>query len=248
MSDIAVTYVGGPTALLEYAGVRFIIDPTFDLPQVYAPRKGLFHTKTVGPALTVSELGRVDAALLSHHHHRDNLDILGLEMMLQLPAVISTTKAHEDLGDIVVGLEPWQETHLSGVSITAVPALHGPPGSESRGPVIGFVLRAEGCPDVYISGDNASLDIVKSVRDAFGVIPISVLFAGAAMIPTVDGRLTMSASDAVVAAEILGSTTIVGLHTEDWVHLTESRDDLRRAFAEVVGYTETPRGVRVLLN
>jgi len=29
------------------------------------------------------------------------------------------------------GLEPWSSVEIDGVTVTAVPALHGPPGSES---------------------------------------------------------------------------------------------------------------------
>jgi L-ascorbate metabolism protein UlaG (beta-lactamase superfamily) len=32
-SEIALTYLGGPSAVLEYGGLRFLIDPTFDEPQ-----------------------------------------------------------------------------------------------------------------------------------------------------------------------------------------------------------------------
>ena len=34
-NDLAMTftYLGGPTVLLEYAGLRFLTDPTFDAPQ-----------------------------------------------------------------------------------------------------------------------------------------------------------------------------------------------------------------------
>lgn len=31
---LAVTVVGGPTALLEWAGLRLLLDPTFDPPTV----------------------------------------------------------------------------------------------------------------------------------------------------------------------------------------------------------------------
>ncbi|MDP9841514.1 MBL fold metallo-hydrolase [Streptosporangium lutulentum] len=248
MPDIALTYIGGPTALLEYGGVRFLTDPTFDAPQTYEPRNGFAHTKTHGPALAPSELGAVDLALVSHHHHGDNLDILGAALLRDLPLTISTTKAAEDLGGTVVGLEPWASVQVGKVTITAVPALHGPPGSEGRGPVIGFVLRTAEAPSVYVSGDNASLPYVKSIAERFGKIDISLLFAGAARIPVAEGELTLSSADAVLAAGILASDTVVGLHTEDWAHLTESREDFRRAFAGEGRYVETPRAHRVILR
>jgi hypothetical protein len=61
------------------------------------------------------------------------------------------------------GLAPWDARELTrpdgGVlTVTAVPARHGPEGFEERtGPVTGFVLTAPDLPTVYVSGDNASL-------------------------------------------------------------------------------------------
>ena len=48
--------------------------------------------------------------------------------------------------------------------MTAVHAQHGPDGSdEIQGPVLGFVLSAPGADPVYVSGDNASRDVVRAI-------------------------------------------------------------------------------------
>src|SRR5690606_11287218 len=57
MTTTHVSYVGGPTALVEYGGLRILLDPTFDEPRHY-PKHDL--TKTAGPGLTTAELGPVD--------------------------------------------------------------------------------------------------------------------------------------------------------------------------------------------
>jgi L-ascorbate metabolism protein UlaG (beta-lactamase superfamily) len=56
-----VTVVGGPTALIEYAGLRWLTDPTFSEPGEYENL-----VKTTSPALSVDQLGQVDVVLLSH--------------------------------------------------------------------------------------------------------------------------------------------------------------------------------------
>jgi L-ascorbate metabolism protein UlaG (beta-lactamase superfamily) len=247
MSTVTVTYIGGPTAVLEYAGLRILLDPTFDSPQTYLS-DGENLVKTTGPGMAVDELGVIDLILLSHHEHEDNLDYSGRELVLRTPT-LSTAKAGVDLGKPVIGLDSWESHGVGGMTITAAPALHGPPGCEpTLGPVIGFVLEAPDEPTVYVSGDNASLHLVRQIADRFPDIDIAILFAGAARVPSIDAALTLTSADAAEAASILGASTVVGLHTEDWEHFSETRAQLEAAFAGTGLLVETPRGESVELT
>jgi L-ascorbate metabolism protein UlaG (beta-lactamase superfamily) len=243
MSRFAVTYIGGPTAVLEYAGMRILTDPTFDEPQTYADPGSTPLVKTRGPGVDAADLGQIDLVLLSHHEHPDNLDVSGAEWLIGRP-VLSTLEAAHDLD--VTGLAPWEKITVGHVTVTAVPALHGPAGSEEFvGTVTGFVLQCEEEPNVYISGDNASLDLVREIAAQFPAIDYAVIFAGAARVPAIDAPLTLTSTDAVEAARILGAAQVVGLHTEDWEHFSETRAQLEAAFAGTGLLASTPRGVRV---
>jgi len=250
VSTTAITYIGGPTALLEYAGLRIVTDPTFDPPQTYDEPGTATLVKTRGPALARSEVWPVDLVLLSHHAHKDNLDWEGLELLAQGPLTLSTTLAASDLwGGSVVGLDDWESHMVGNVTVTVVPALHGPPGSEPRvGPVVGFVLEAPDEPTVYFSGDNASLPLVEQIADRFPAIDIALISAGAARVPGIDAPLTLTSTGAADAAALLGATKIVALHSEDWEHFTETPDDLEEAFGSTGLLVPTPRGERVLLG
>jgi len=245
----AITYVGGPTAIFEYAGLTIVTDPTFDPPMTYAEPGSTVLVKTVGPAVQRGDLPPVDLVLLSHHGHRDNLDYEGLELIAQGIPTLSTMQAANDLfGGSVSGLDPWEEQVVGAVTVTAVPALHGPVGSEPFvGPVTGFVLESPGEPRVYVSGDNASLPLVQQIAEHFGGVDIALLFAGAARTPRIEGQLTLTSTDAAEAARILGATTVVGLHTEHWQHFSESRQQLEAAFEGTGLLADTPPGVRVVL-
>ena len=250
MSTTTFTWIGGPTAVLEYAGLRIVTDPTFDPPGSYGEPDDSPLVKTAGPGIPRSEIGRVDLVLLSHHEHEDNLDYEGLELLATGVTTLSTMKAGTDLfGGGVIGLDPWETHEISGVTITAVPALHGPPGSEARvGPVIGFVLEAPGEPTIYVSGDNASLPLVEQIAGAFDHIEIAVLFAGAVRVPGIDAYLTLTSAEAREAARLLGVTKVVGIHAEDWEHFTEHTSDLAAAFDGSGLLVPTPRGERVELT
>ena len=82
MTGIRITHVGGPTALLEIGGWRILTDPTFDPPgRRYAFGWGTSSRKLTGPAVAPDALGPVDAVLLTHDHHGDNLDDLGRTLL-----------------------------------------------------------------------------------------------------------------------------------------------------------------------
>ena len=253
MSELAVTYLGGPTVVLEYGGLRILTDPTFDSPGSYPdPQGGQDLVKTAGPALQPDELGTIDLVLLSHHHHEDNLDDSGREFLARVPLTLSTGKAAKELGGTVEALEPGQSRVVGAVTITGTRALHGPAELDPViGPVIGFLLRAEGEPTVYVSGDNASLDVVREVVDTAEGVDVAILHAGAARVKEIDAALTLGSADAAKAAVILAAQQVVGVHTEDWEHFSESREQLVGAFeaaelAEVL--VDTPRGERVVIS
>jgi L-ascorbate metabolism protein UlaG (beta-lactamase superfamily) len=208
-------------------------DPALSPPGEYG---GL--TKLTGPAFDITEHEPIDVVLLSHHHHGDNLDPAGRAFLPSVDRVLSTTRAAAELGGNVVGMEPWSEVEVDAnrggtVKVTAVPAQHGPDGSdELQGPVLGFVLSALGADTVYVSGDNASREVVRAIVQRTGQIGIAILNAGAVQLPKFDGAyLTLSADDAADVAKILGAWVVIPLHFEGWAHFTQGAAQLEAAFS-----------------
>ncbi|MEV4348149.1 MBL fold metallo-hydrolase [Actinoplanes sp. NPDC049596] len=222
---------GGPTVTFRLGGLTFLTDPTFDEAGDY-PIGDRTLTKTAPAAAGPETAGPVDVVLLSHDQHPDNLDRAGRAFAAGTPLVLTTPAGAERLGGNARGLDPGQSTTVGGVRITAVPAQHGPDGTEHLvGPVTGFVLEAEG-RTVYVSGDNASLDVVREIATRFPQIDTAVLFGGAARTPLVGPHnLTLSAADMAEAANILGAAVVVPVHVDSWAHFTESISDVRAAFA-----------------
>ncbi len=228
VTKLGFTFLGGPTAVLELGGIRLLTDPTFDEPGDY-PIGARALTKTE-PSAT-ADVGAIDAVLLSHDQHPDNLDTAGRKFLESTPLTLTTPTGAERLGRTARGLKPWEDAEVGSLTITAVPALHGPEGAEPvTGEVTGFVLRGEGVPTVYVSGDNASLDVVREIGARF-TIDIAVLFAGGARTPLFDGApLTLTSADAAEAAKILNAAKVVPLHFRGWSHFKEGADTLREAF------------------
>lgn len=236
MFSSMLTYIGGPTALLELGGLRFLTDPTFDAPgEEYTTGPITLH-KTTGPAKSAESLGHIDMVLLSHDHHFDNLDHAGRRLLSSATKVLTTPAGAERLGGNAIGLENWQRIDLPTpdgriLSITGTPARHGPPDGD-RGPVTGFVLAFQDAPQdaIYISGDTVWYQGVVEVSRRF-FIHAAILFLGAARVKQVGpAHLTMTAEEAVEAARAFIDAQIIPLHFEDWQHFSESRDEIETTF------------------
>ena len=227
-----VTYIGGPTALLESNGVRLLTDPGFD-PAGMEFRSGSYTlTRTLGPAVPGEELLPIDAVLLSHDHHFDNLDASGRALLPSADCVLTTKDGARRLGGRAIGLEPGESAAVGALTITATPARHGPENGD-RGPVIGFILES---PDAdgatYVSGDTVFYDRLLEIAARWD-IRRALLFMGAARVAAVGPQhLTMTAREAADFARHMPQAKIMPLHFEGWAHFTEGRDVIETVFAE----------------
>jgi L-ascorbate metabolism protein UlaG (beta-lactamase superfamily) len=75
VTGVWITHIGGPTTLIQADGWSLLTDPTFDDPgRRYAFGWGTSSRKMAGPAIVAAHLPPIDAVLLTHDHHGDNLD------------------------------------------------------------------------------------------------------------------------------------------------------------------------------
>jgi L-ascorbate metabolism protein UlaG (beta-lactamase superfamily) len=236
MPDLRLTYVGGPTLLLEADGVRLLTDPTFDPAGTSYPTPVYVLRKLQSPAVSADAVGPIDAVLLSHDHHFDNLDHAGRDLLGRAREVITTAAGAARLGGNARGLAAWESLELATpggrpIRVTGTPARHGPAGVD-RGPVTGFVLEFPGAPGraVYLSGDTVWYEGVAAVAERFPVA-LAILFLGAARVKEVGpANLTFTAAEAVHAARAFAPATIVPIHFEGWAHFAESRVEVEAAF------------------
>jgi len=244
MSTMRITHIGGPTALIEVGGWRILTDPTFDAPgRRYNFGWGTSSKKLAGPAIGADDLGAIDAVLLSHDHHEDNLDPAGRALLPQVGAVITTRSGEKRLArqgaTNARALANWQTTQLEApgktpIEITATPCRHGPPLSRPLvGDVIGFALRWDGQQygAVWISGDTVLYDGVREVPNRVAV-GTAILHLGGVRFP-ISGpfHYTMTAKDAIELTRLTQPHTAIPIHYEGWKHFREGREAIERALA-----------------
>jgi L-ascorbate metabolism protein UlaG (beta-lactamase superfamily) len=235
-----LTHLGGPTLLVEVAGWRILTDPTFDPPgRRYRFGWGTSSTKVSAPAMAVTDVGAVDAILLTHDQHADNLDDAGRLVLAQAPTIVTTRSGARRLGGAARGLAAGDVVTLEDgsrptVSVLATPCRHGPPLSRPIvGDVIGFALTWAGQQRgaLWISGDTV---LHRGLLDATSrmTVGVAVLHLGGVRFPiTGPLRYTMTARDAVQLCARLRPSTAIPVHYEGWTHFAEGRAGIERRLA-----------------
>ena len=239
MTDIRITHIGGPTALIEVNGWRLLTDPTFDAPgRRYTFGWGSSSHKAAGPAVAPADIGPIDAVLLSHDHHADNLDDAGRALLPAAGVVLTTVAGAGRLAGNARGLEPWGVSILDTgdrppIQVTATPCRHGPPASRPiTGDVIGFSLTWDGQQHgaLWISGDTVLYDGVRKVADRIHVGTALLHLGGVQFGVTGPIRYTMTAKDGVELLELIKSHTTIPIHYEGWSHFKQPRSIVDQQF------------------
>lgn len=235
MTEVRFTHIGGPTVLIEFAGWRLLTDPTFDPPgRTYAFGWGTSSRKRTGPAVPPDDVGPVDAVLLSHDHHADNLDDAGRAMLAGAGTVVTTRAGARRLSGAVRGLRAGHTTRLEApgrppIDITATPCRHGPPFSRPvAGAVVGFALTWPGQHHgpLWITGDTVLYPAVRKTAAALRPGTVLLHLGGVRFPLTGPARYTMTAADALDLCDTIRPHTVHPVHYEGWQHFREGPEAL----------------------
>ena len=258
--SLTITHITTATAILNIDGVNFLTDPFFgsiegteydttaaweqvDLEQFgldsIPPPPHLVNKQ--GPSFQLHDLPPIDAVLLSHEDHLDNLDPEGRKL-LDGRKVFTTMDGASNLRPRpgVVGLRPWQTvtSTIGGKEFrsTGTPCKHFPIGEVS-----GFILEtdsfgvdASGKPNaIYFSGDTVYIDELREIGKKWH-ITAALLNLGNATIHLPSGpiQITMDGKQAVRLTRDIDADAMIPIHFESWAHFTEHRADLEKVFTE----------------
>jgi len=234
---------------IEVEGWRLLTDPTFDPPGgSYAFGWGSGSRKLTGPAVTAAEIGPVDAVLVSHDHHGDNLDAAGRALLPAAGAVVTTASGSKRLGGGARGLEPWETTQLEApgrpsIEITATPCRHGPPLSRPvAGDVIGFALRWKGQEHglFWITGDTVLYHAVRRVPERLEVGTMLLHLGCVRFGVTGPLRYSMTGREAVELCRLVEPQIAIPVHYEGWSHFRQGREDVRAGLRRGAGCPGLP--------
>lgn len=190
-----IRLIGHSTVLLEMGGVRLLTDPFFGTWGNPA------YARVTPPALSRTEVGPVDAVLLSHNHwdHTDRTYFRSLSASVPVIAPRRSRWVTRLKGArAVVGVRPWEALSVGDVRVTAVPALH-------MATTVGFVVEA---PDgvAYFAGDTYHRPFMREVGARFRL--------DVALMPVTTYRIpmTMGERGAVQAVRDLRVPCVIPIH------------------------------------
>ena len=215
--EIAVTFIGHATFLLQVGGVAILTDPIWS--RRASPLAFAGPRRVRAPGQPIGALPAVDLLLVSHCHY-DHLDLPSLSDVQARWSPVTATglgngrhlaKAH--IGE-VHELNWWQAISARGATVTYVPAQHFSARTlfdRNRALWGGFVVEANGLA-VYFAGDTGYGAHFGEIRSRFPCIDVALLPIGAYEPRWFMSFHHMNPAEAVRAHLDLGAGLSIGMH------------------------------------
>lgn len=207
-----LTWLGHASWLVQFDGVSLLLDPAL-MPHIF-PR----ISRNVAPGLSIDELPRIDAQLVSHAHY-DHLDVPTLRRVaarFQCP-VISGAGIEGYLRRTRLTAQPlewWASERVGPVTVHYVPAQHWSrratvgPNESLWG---GFVMEGSSAT-LYHSGDTAYFSGFAEIGRRFPGIDAALLPIGAYDPEWFMDKQHMNPEQAVQAFVDLGARRFFAMH------------------------------------
>ena len=236
--QVAVTFVGHSTFLLQFPGLTVLTDPIF---AAAAGPLGLFGPRRVRPpALTLAELPPIDVVLVTHNHY-DHLDLASLRWLARerRPLFITSLGNRAWLAERgvtgAVELDWWQEHTVSPqLLVTGTPAQHfaaRTPWDRCQTLWGGFALRTPH-GSVYFCGDSGWGPHFAEIGEKLGGFDLALLPIGAYEPRWFMTPVHVNPDEAVRAHLAIKSRRSIGMHFGTFQLTDEAIDAPLHALAE----------------
>ncbi len=184
-SGLRITWLGHSTLLLEIDGHRVLTDPVWG--ERSSPLSWIGPTRWYPPPLSLGDVPKLDAVLLSHDHY-DHLDYWTIVAMKDwdttfiAPLGVGAHLAYWGVPESkIVELDWWERHEVGGLEIVATPARHASGRTlfdKDETLWAGYaVLGAQ--HRVYFSGDTGLFPAMHDIGEQLGPFDLTMIEAGA---------------------------------------------------------------------
>ncbi|MFA1645201.1 MAG: MBL fold metallo-hydrolase [Enterobacteriaceae bacterium] len=238
-----LTQIRNATLKLDYAGVRFLIDPMLADKEAWPgfPGTARSHLRNPLVALPVSvdTLLDVDVIIVTHTH-QDHWDEAAQQLIPKDKVIYTQNESDASLirSQGFTAVSVLADTNvIAGINVVKTDGQHGsdeayaiPEVAERLGDACGLVFSTEGEKTLYIAGDTIWVPPFVSSLKKYAP-DVVVLNIGCATVDGI-GAIIMGKEDALRTLEILPAATLVASHMEAVNHCLLSRAELRAYTAE----------------
>jgi L-ascorbate metabolism protein UlaG (beta-lactamase superfamily) len=235
--QVAATFIGHSTFLLQLPGLNILTDP------VFASRAGPFGLlgpkRARPPALRLGELPRIDVVVLSHCHY-DHLDLATLQWLHRQhrPVIVTTLGNQAWLAargiDRAREFDWWESGDATPeLRVTCAPAQHfaaRTPWDKNRTLWGSFFLRTA-AGTIFFAGDTGWAPHFAAIHARLGAPDLALIPIGAYEPRWFMAPVHMNPDEAVRAHVALGSRQSLGMHFGTFQLTDEAIDDPLRALA-----------------
>jgi len=198
---LTITRITHSCHLIRIGELTVLTDPWFSEKIFYHPGEPV--------ALQPSELPRLDAVLISHHHY-DHCDLAAFaayrdkDVPMIVAGPVAARARAAGFTDVRV-LEPWDTAAVGDLTITAAPGKHAVYE-------ITFVISAAG-RSVYFAGDTMLIPELRTLPDRFAHFDAALLpVNGLRIRPQLNKQVVMNAEQAAELTAILRPAITIPHH------------------------------------
>lgn len=226
--ELAVTFIGHASFLVQIGGLKLLIDPVF-------ANRLVFMRRQRRPGVLIRDLPSIDAVLLTHAH-MDHLNLPSLRKVVRhsyrmsgrAPCVIVPEGVEDlvkNLGfESVLAMRWWSSRRLRQVEVTMTPAQHWGARMlrDTHRGFGGYVLRSDP-HSLYHSGDTGYFAGFREIGDRLA--PQVALLPIGAYSPDGFRRVHTSPEDALQGFQDLRAECMIPMHYGTFILSNEPMEE-----------------------
>lgn len=182
--DIQVTWIGHASFLIQHKGKNILTDPVFS--ERTSPVPFLGPKRYVQPAMTIEQLPKIDAVIISHVHY-DHLDTASIQALGNathyfVPLGVKPWLIEKGISaENVTELDWWEHETYEKMDFTLTPARHFANRSlfDLNETLWGGWLIKSGSKKIYFAGDTGYSPLFREIGRRYGPIDLSFIPIGA---------------------------------------------------------------------